>query len=72
MANVTRCRSCDAEIVFLKTGKLDANGQPKFMPVNADNVVDWEDTFNPKVHISHFATCPAAQEWRGKKAGYHD
>jgi hypothetical protein len=52
------CRTCGAEIVWLRT----ASG--KNMPVDA---VTWEpgdETFEPKRHVSHFATRPQAQQHR--------
>jgi hypothetical protein len=46
-------------MVFLKvprTGKL--------MPVNADTVRPEDQAFDPQRHTSHFATCPAAGQFR--------
>lgn len=54
----SRCRSCDAEIVWLKT----ATG--KNMPVDASTVTEGDDKFNPEKHVSHFATCPFAKQHR--------
>jgi len=57
---LTKCRSCQAGIVWLKTKS------GKNMPVDADT---WKQgdphLFNPDIgHISHFATCPNADDHR--------
>lgn len=49
-----KCRSCSAEIVWLKT----ATGRQ--MPVDAATVEAGDVTFDGKRHRSHFATCPTA------------
>lgn len=44
----------------------------KRMPVNADSVsvTDGATLFDPKAgHVSHFATCPQARDWKGKTRG---
>lgn len=55
---ITRCRSCRARIVFLKTVA------GKAMPVDADTVETDEKTFDHERHVSHFATCPEANKFR--------
>jgi hypothetical protein len=57
---LTRCRSCQRGIVWLKT----EGG--KNMPVDADTFAQGQPPiFNPELgHISHFATCPNADDWR--------
>ena len=57
---LTKCRSCQAGIVWVKT----ASG--KNMPVDADSWVQGQPhLFNPELgHISHFATCPNADDHR--------
>lgn len=55
------CKSCGAEIVWLKT----AIG--KSMPVDVDTVTNGEKTFNHGKHVSHFATCPQANKHRKPK-----
>lgn len=58
---ITECRSCKASIVWLWT-KND-----KKAPVNADSLAVTDDKlteFDPKRHISHFATCPNAARYR--------
>lgn len=52
------CRSCGAEIVFLRTRTGSR------MPVDAETVEEGEELFDPKRHTSHFATCPQAGEHR--------
>ena len=59
---MARCRSCDAEIVWLKTQR------GKNMPVDAteDSRVDAEAgrVFDPDEHTSHFEICPDADKHR--------
>jgi hypothetical protein len=59
---LTRCRSCQAGIVWLKTRS------GKNMPVDAETFTQGEPAiFNPELgHISHFATCPNADKHRRK------
>lgn len=57
----TKCRSCDQYIVFLKTAK-GSN-----MPVDAESVTEGDEEFDPKVHVSHFSTCPEADKFRREK-----
>jgi hypothetical protein len=56
----TRCRSCTKLIVWFKT----AAG--KRMPVNAESTqpTDRADQLDLKRHVSHFATCTEADDWR--------
>ena len=64
--NIVRCRSCDEQIVWMRTS-INKN-----IPVNADSVDKAELTyaeamldrygrkipmFNPQEHESHFSTC---------------
>jgi hypothetical protein len=55
---IVRCSSCRARIIWLKT----AGG--KNMPVDADTVEPEDETFNGEKHVSHFATCPNANQHR--------
>jgi hypothetical protein len=63
---ISRCRSCDESIVWMRT---DAG---KNVPVNADSVDEADLDFNEvrqpmfdetKDHVSHFKTCPHAKQW---------
>jgi len=65
--STSKCRSCGAEIVWLKT-KLE-----KFMPVDAGSLTSQEQSavigkmeivFDHTRHKSHFATCPNANKHR--------
>lgn len=56
------CKACDAPIQFVKTA---SDG---LIPVNAETYTAGENLFNPVKHVSHFATCPAAEEFRKNKA----
>lgn len=68
---IARCRSCNANIVWMKTHR------GRNMPVDADSVD--EDDLEPSLadmampgfdqqlgHISHFSTCPDASQHRLK------
>lgn len=72
--STSRCRSCDASIVWMKTST------GKTIPVDTDTIDErdlefvydqrakWNDyrspLFNPKNHTAHFATCPDADKHR--------
>ena len=57
----TLCRSCRAEIVWLKT----TGG--KAMPVDAASVQEGDKLYSYTRHISHFASCPDAKKFRRAK-----
>jgi hypothetical protein len=60
---ITRCRSCNAKIIWFKT---EAG---KNMPVDADTVEPDDDVeeLDLSRHVSHFATCPNANQHRHKR-----
>lgn len=61
---VAQCRSCQARIKWLST----AAG--KIIPVDEGTLSYGDETFDPKRHTAHFATCPNADQHRqNKKAG---
>ena len=53
-----RCHSCHAPIVWLTTRA------GKHMPVDAAGVLADDRQFDSTRHISHFATCPNANQHR--------
>lgn len=55
---VDLCRSCRAQIVWLKT----TTG--KNMPTDAASVAEDDAVFDHTRHKSHFATCPNAPQHR--------
>lgn len=55
---ITRCKSCRAMIVWLKTS-TGAN-----MPVDADSVAPEDVEYEHGRHVSHFGTCPNAGQHR--------
>ena len=55
---VTRCRSCNARIIFLTTSR------GRKMPVEADSVEPDDEEFDAGRHESHFARCKAADQHR--------
>lgn len=60
-SDVAKCRSCRAPIVFLKRG----DGRPH--PVDAATCNIGDERFETsKGHVSHFRTCPNADDWKGK------
>lgn len=58
---ITRCKSCNARIIFLPT----ANG--KQCPTDADTVEPADQAFVWGRHVSHFSTCPSANQYRRKR-----
>jgi len=64
MNRITKCRSCQADIIFLITEK----GFRIPVNPNIDNmdkmVHDNDSIFDTRRHQSHFATCPAAKVHR--------
>jgi len=59
---ITRCKSCRARIIWLRTQA------GKNMPVDADSVNPEDDEFEvAKGHISHFSTCPNSDQHRRRR-----
>ncbi|MBI2801270.1 MAG: hypothetical protein HYX63_13495 [Gammaproteobacteria bacterium] len=56
--HITQCRACGADVVFLRTKKM------KLMPVDAATVAHDDYQFDDTKHVSHFATCPHADQYR--------
>ena len=60
---VDRCRSCNAEIVWLKTPR--AKAMPTDRASLGRNFEEYNGgVFSHGTHTSHFATCPQAKAWR--------
>lgn len=55
---ITRCRSCQAKIIWFKT----ITG--KNIPIDADTVEPDDEDLDMSRHVSHFATCPDGDRWR--------
>jgi predicted RNA-binding Zn-ribbon protein involved in translation (DUF1610 family) len=55
---MSECKSCGAEIIWLKT----VNG--KNIPVDAETCSSKDELFDPDNMTAHFVTCPEADEWR--------
>lgn len=64
MTKTATCRSCGAQIVFVKTGKYNKDGKEKSMPVNAETTEPGDTQLDLSHHVSHFSTCPQACAWR--------
>lgn len=58
-ANVLRCRSCDAEIVFAFTAAGRA------IPLSLATV---QTRHGKRYALTHFSDCPHSEEWSNKKA----
>lgn len=58
--NQVKCKKCPQMIVWLPTKS------GKQMPVDAQTVRENDTMYDAKVHVSHFATCPAARDFRKK------
>lgn len=56
--DIVSCRSCKADIVFLRTPS------GKTMPVNADTVEPGDTEYERGKHVSHFSTCSNADNHR--------
>ena len=79
---MSRCRSCGAEIRWIKTktGKntpvdakgvcyiRDPQGKETFLTLHGEvergRRVEDDKLHTPKGYISHFSTCPDADDWR--------
>jgi hypothetical protein len=61
-ARIRRCSSCNAKIIWFKT---EAG---RWTPVNADTVEAGDEEFDPPRHVTHFATCPNANNHRKGKS----
>jgi hypothetical protein len=57
------CRRCKAPIVFVLTRKGTR------MPVDAKTFDSGDTMFDPKKHMTHFATCSHPQEFRKRDHG---
>jgi len=63
MLKITQCKSCGAEIVWMKTQR------GKNIPVDAETIDDkGAEVFDPDTMTTHFETCPDAYKWRKKKS----
>lgn len=60
--NITSCRGCDAQIVFLRKPREDGSLAPH--PVDAATVKPGDVLFDSERHTSHFDTCPEAWRFR--------
>lgn len=58
---IVRCRSCNARIVWLimPSGKKN--------PADADTVESGDELFEWGKHVSHFSSCPQADQWRKRR-----
>lgn len=54
------CRACNKEIVFLKTDS------GKLIPVDKETTDSADEYFDRDRHVTHFRTCPKANQFRKK------
>lgn len=57
-SDVVSCKTCGADIVFLRT----AAGRS--MPVNADTVEPGDTDYEPGRHVNHWGTCDRPDQHR--------
>lgn len=57
---VSTCQSCGAVIIWMRTKA------GKTIPVDFTEDIKEPLQYDPKLHVSHFATCPQGKEWKGK------
>lgn len=60
-----KCKACGKDIVFLRTTN------DKLIPVDAETVKlnrfnSADELFDPERHVTHFRTCPSADQFRKK------
>jgi hypothetical protein len=55
---IVRCSKCRARIVWFRTARL------RMMPIDADSVNAEDAGLDLSHHVSHFATCPNAEDFR--------
>lgn len=69
MPDPAKCRSCGAEIVWMKTklGKMMPVDVPASDGAVAPDEVLNAETFDHKTMKSHFATCPNANKHRSPR-----
>ena len=79
---MSRCRSCGAEVVWLRHAETDKLAPINVTPDPAGNVVvvaenhyvtirpgsndNLDEASRAALRTSHFATCPQARQWRGR------
>jgi len=68
MNRITKCRGCQADIIFLVTEKGFRIPVNVNLDVPEKMVHDNDSIFDKHRHQSHFATCPAAKVHRKSDA----
>lgn len=59
---ITRCKGCNARIVFLQSPSTN-----KRVPCDADTVEADDEIYEHGRHVSHFTTCPKADYFRRQR-----
>lgn len=59
--SICHCRGCNASILFMYTA------DKKLIPVDYKPSLDKLDQYDPKIMVSHFATCPKGADFKKKK-----
>jgi hypothetical protein len=63
--NISKCKACEADIVWMKTAK--GNNIPVDAETVEEDLLGTPVVFDPDTMTSHFATCPSADKFRRKK-----
>lgn len=58
---IVRCTHCRKKIIWLRTKRL------RMMPFDADTVEPSDMDLDLERHVSHFATCKMAKDYRDKR-----
>lgn len=64
--NISACRACGAQIVFMPRERRD--GTTGVHPVDASTVEPGDSRYDRERHVSHFDTCPDASRFRKAQA----
>lgn len=64
--NITSCRACGEQIVFMPRTRRD--GTTGVHPVDVSTVEPGDSRYDRERHVSHFDTCPDAARFRQAQA----
>ena len=67
--NISKCRGCDAPIIFVKTAAGEAQGKTVWMPLDAKPerrmvINDQQLVESVSTWMPHHAVCPKAEQFR--------
>jgi len=64
MGNISKCRSCGLNVVWVKTKGGKIMPVDLFDKITGLQIDEKVDVYDAKIMTSHFATCPDAKKWR--------